>query len=194
MWCFSVKVKSGMKGQRLHWHLPFQTLKAGGFPANTVSVIAGLTNDYADYVTTYEEYQVSICFCYIQGEALFLDSSDMLLCFYLYQILICKFPLTFDCKIYKYVACFWYHIRLKILLLLILGSKVWRCFYYLWTSHTSSLHTGIQQAGWCLSKGTSFRRVVHEMCNIFLIEAYWFGFTYLAIYTCIPIFFTNNIC
>ncbi|OWF56536.1 Synaptogyrin-2 [Mizuhopecten yessoensis] len=29
----------------------------GGFPANTVSVIAGLSNDYADYVTTYEEYQ-----------------------------------------------------------------------------------------------------------------------------------------
>ncbi|KAL5018303.1 hypothetical protein ScPMuIL_004025 [Solemya velum] len=33
-------------------------LKASGFPSNTVSVIAGLSNDYADYVTTYEEYQV----------------------------------------------------------------------------------------------------------------------------------------
>ena len=44
-----------------------------------MSVIAGLTNDYADYVTTYEEYQVSICFCYIQGDTLFLDSSDMFL-------------------------------------------------------------------------------------------------------------------
>lgn len=42
-----------------------------------MSVIAGLTNDYADYVTTYEEYQVSICFCHIQEEALFLDSWDM---------------------------------------------------------------------------------------------------------------------
>lgn len=72
-----MKLKSGMKGQRLNWRFPFQTLKAAGFPANTVSVIAGLTNDYADYVTTYEEYQVSICFCYIQGEVLFLDSSDM---------------------------------------------------------------------------------------------------------------------
>ncbi|XP_069125052.1 uncharacterized protein [Argopecten irradians] len=34
-----------------------QALVKGGFPANTVSVIAGLSNDYADYVTTYEEYQ-----------------------------------------------------------------------------------------------------------------------------------------
>ncbi|XP_033739901.1 neutral ceramidase-like isoform X3 [Pecten maximus] len=34
-----------------------EALVKGGLPANTVSVIAGLSNDYADYVTTYEEYQ-----------------------------------------------------------------------------------------------------------------------------------------
>ncbi|XP_041379679.1 neutral ceramidase 2-like, partial [Gigantopelta aegis] len=34
------------------------TLKAGGFPADTLSVIAGLSNDYGDYVATYEEYQI----------------------------------------------------------------------------------------------------------------------------------------
>ena len=36
----------------------FQTLKDEGFPDPPLSVIAGLANDYADYVTTYEEYQV----------------------------------------------------------------------------------------------------------------------------------------
>ncbi|XP_041346952.1 neutral ceramidase 3-like [Gigantopelta aegis] len=35
-----------------------KTLKAGGFPADTLSVIAGLSNDYGDYVATYEEYQI----------------------------------------------------------------------------------------------------------------------------------------
>ncbi|XP_041347026.1 neutral ceramidase 3-like [Gigantopelta aegis] len=35
-----------------------ETLKAGGFPADTLSVIAGLSNDYGDYVATYEEYQI----------------------------------------------------------------------------------------------------------------------------------------
>ncbi|KAL8593139.1 hypothetical protein ACOMHN_009794 [Nucella lapillus] len=35
-----------------------QTLVSNGWSPNTVSVIAGLSNDYADYVTTYEEYQV----------------------------------------------------------------------------------------------------------------------------------------
>lgn len=33
------------------------TLKDEGFPDPPLSVIAGLANDYADYVTTYEEYQ-----------------------------------------------------------------------------------------------------------------------------------------
>ena len=40
--------------------IALQVLKAGGFPNDTMSVIAGLSNDYADYCTTYEEYQV-IC-------------------------------------------------------------------------------------------------------------------------------------
>ena len=35
-----------------------QTLVDNGFPSDTIPVIAGLSNDYADYVTTFEEYQV----------------------------------------------------------------------------------------------------------------------------------------
>lgn len=35
-----------------------QTLTKNGLSSDTVSVIAGLSNDYADYVTTFEEYQV----------------------------------------------------------------------------------------------------------------------------------------
>jgi neutral ceramidase len=35
-----------------------QALVDNGFPADTIPVIAGLSNDYADYVTTFEEYQV----------------------------------------------------------------------------------------------------------------------------------------
>ncbi|KAK7494429.1 hypothetical protein BaRGS_00014321 [Batillaria attramentaria] len=34
-----------------------QTLTANGLPPDTLSVIAGLSNDYADYVVTFEEYQ-----------------------------------------------------------------------------------------------------------------------------------------
>lgn len=34
-----------------------ETLIANGLPADTLSVIAGLSNDYADYVVTFEEYQ-----------------------------------------------------------------------------------------------------------------------------------------
>lgn len=48
---------STMSGRRTRDSIS-ATLKAAGFPANTVTVIAGLTNDYADYVTTYEEYQI----------------------------------------------------------------------------------------------------------------------------------------
>ena len=39
----------------------FQTLIANGMSPDTVSVIAGLSNDYSDYVTTFEEYQVHLC-------------------------------------------------------------------------------------------------------------------------------------
>ncbi len=35
-----------------------QSGKARGFNENSVMVIAGLSNTYADYVTTFEEYQV----------------------------------------------------------------------------------------------------------------------------------------
>ncbi|KAJ8318838.1 hypothetical protein KUTeg_003929 [Tegillarca granosa] len=45
--------EQGMQSLNLY----LQTLKSGGFPEDTVSVIAGLSNDYADYVTTPEEYQ-----------------------------------------------------------------------------------------------------------------------------------------
>ncbi|XP_071106095.1 neutral ceramidase B-like [Haliotis cracherodii] len=34
------------------------TLVSGGFPQDTVPIIAGLSNTYADYVATFEEYQV----------------------------------------------------------------------------------------------------------------------------------------
>ncbi|CAG2240357.1 ASAH2 [Mytilus edulis] len=34
-----------------------KTLVMNGFPADTIPVIAGLSNDYADYVATFEEYQ-----------------------------------------------------------------------------------------------------------------------------------------
>ena len=34
-----------------------KALVDNGFPADTIPVIAGLSNDYADYVTTFEEYQ-----------------------------------------------------------------------------------------------------------------------------------------
>ena len=36
----------------------FQTIKSAGFQGDALPIIAGLSNDYADYVTTYEEYQV----------------------------------------------------------------------------------------------------------------------------------------
>lgn len=39
----------------------FQTLITNGMSPDTVSVIAGLSNDYSDYVTTFEEYQVLLC-------------------------------------------------------------------------------------------------------------------------------------
>jgi len=35
-----------------------KTLKDDGYPEDTTAVIAGLANSYADYITTYEEYQV----------------------------------------------------------------------------------------------------------------------------------------
>ena len=30
----------------------------GGMPSTSIAVIAGLANEYADYITTFEEYQV----------------------------------------------------------------------------------------------------------------------------------------
>ena len=35
-----------------------QTLVQYGFGSDTVPVIAGLSNTYCDYITTFEEYQV----------------------------------------------------------------------------------------------------------------------------------------
>ena len=35
-----------------------QTLVKNGFPADSQVVLAGLTNDYSSYISTFEEYQV----------------------------------------------------------------------------------------------------------------------------------------
>ncbi|KAK6169103.1 hypothetical protein SNE40_020219 [Patella caerulea] len=45
-----------MSGRRMR-NAVESALKAGGLPKDTISVIAGLSNDYADYVATFEEYQ-----------------------------------------------------------------------------------------------------------------------------------------
>jgi len=46
-----------MSGRRLRAAV-LETLIANGFPNDTVVVIAGLANTYADYITTFEEYQI----------------------------------------------------------------------------------------------------------------------------------------
>ena len=40
-------------------YIVIQAMIGSGAPKNTTIVIAGLSNTYADYITTYEEYQVS---------------------------------------------------------------------------------------------------------------------------------------
>ena len=45
-----------MSGRRLRKAVN-ETLVKGGMPAETQVVIAGLSNVYSDYITTYEEYQ-----------------------------------------------------------------------------------------------------------------------------------------
>lgn len=46
-----------MSGRRMRDAVQASLLKSG-MPANTTVVLAGLTNEYADYITTNEEYQV----------------------------------------------------------------------------------------------------------------------------------------
>ena len=46
-----------MSGRRLR-NVVRKTLLDNGFPSNVSVVIAGLSNTYSDYVTTFEEYQV----------------------------------------------------------------------------------------------------------------------------------------
>ena len=48
---------STMSGRRLR-NVVRKTLLDNGFPSNVSVVIAGLSNTYSDYVTTFEEYQV----------------------------------------------------------------------------------------------------------------------------------------
>ena len=50
---------STMSGRRLRDSVK-KVLIANGFPSDVTVVIAGLSNTYSDYVTTFEEYQV-IC-------------------------------------------------------------------------------------------------------------------------------------
>ncbi len=40
-----------------------QAMVDAGFPSDSIMVIAGLSNTYSDYVTTFEEYQVCVCVC-----------------------------------------------------------------------------------------------------------------------------------
>ena len=49
-----------MSGRRLRDAVR-QAMLDAGFPSDSIMVIAGLSNTYSDYVTTYEEYQVSFC-------------------------------------------------------------------------------------------------------------------------------------
>ncbi|CAL1538863.1 unnamed protein product [Lymnaea stagnalis] len=46
-----------MSGRRMRDNI-YNTLVQEGFPNNTKAVIAGLSNEYADYITTFEEYQI----------------------------------------------------------------------------------------------------------------------------------------
>jgi neutral ceramidase len=46
-----------MAGRRLREALDSEAVKNGG-PSNTKTVIAGLSNVYSHYITTFEEYQV----------------------------------------------------------------------------------------------------------------------------------------
>ena len=60
MYCDCVSlVYRTMAGRRLRDAVQ-KTLIDSGFPKNVIPVIAGLSNTYADYQTTFEEYQVYI--------------------------------------------------------------------------------------------------------------------------------------
>lgn len=48
-----------MSGRRLRDSVK-KVLIDSGFPSNATVVIAGLSNTYSDYVTTFEEYQVIV--------------------------------------------------------------------------------------------------------------------------------------
>ncbi|GFO12902.1 LOW QUALITY PROTEIN: neutral ceramidase-like [Plakobranchus ocellatus] len=48
---------STMSGRRMRDVVQAAAVQ-GGMPADTVTVIAGLANEYADYITTFEEYQI----------------------------------------------------------------------------------------------------------------------------------------
>lgn len=50
-----------MAGRRLRKALDAESVANGG-PSNTKTVIAGLSNVYTHYITTFEEYQVSQLF------------------------------------------------------------------------------------------------------------------------------------
>ena len=54
---FLLPLSSTMSGRRLRDSVK-KVLLANGFPSNVKVVIAGLSNTYSDYVTTFEEYQV----------------------------------------------------------------------------------------------------------------------------------------
>lgn len=51
-----------MSGRRLRDSVK-KVLLENGFPSDVTVVIAGLSNTYSDYVTTFEEYQVRTWSC-----------------------------------------------------------------------------------------------------------------------------------
>lgn len=57
--CFYPGPNRTMAGRRLRTAVR-NVLVTNGYPADTRVVIAGLSNTYSGYITTYEEYQVSL--------------------------------------------------------------------------------------------------------------------------------------
>ena len=55
--CLLFTMYRTMAGRRLRDAVQ-KTLIDSGFPKNVIPVIAGLSNTYSDYQTTFEEYQV----------------------------------------------------------------------------------------------------------------------------------------
>lgn len=58
-----------MSGRRLR-DAVYTVLVENGFRKDAIPVIAGLSNTYADYIATFEEYQVSLSSCICKASKL----------------------------------------------------------------------------------------------------------------------------